>query len=193
MARKCYKCDKLHVRKAYRHICDPCAVKDKKDGVLLCTKCSVNVKLLKNIDGFNNYAVPNKVVKVDHTKADERKKALEEALDKLKLRERKMIERKIEMCLIKFDYKTLTFVHCEPEEKEFDVTTVLEEEDGGEDSLEDAVDEKRYKLEGVDSEDDDEMESKDAKEVEQIKGSSEKATLDTETKTPIESENPQIN
>lgn len=59
------------------------------------------------------------------------------------------------------------------------------------------MDEARYKLDGVDSEDeapsDEEMESKDAKEVEQIKGSSEKAELDTETNTLIESEDPQIN
>ncbi len=37
--RKCEKCEKTHVFKAYRIICDPCAFKDKKTGILYCTKC----------------------------------------------------------------------------------------------------------------------------------------------------------
>ena len=57
-AHKCQKCAKPVVTKAYRNICDFCAVKDKKEGISLCTKCGKNVKQLENAEGRNNYAIP---------------------------------------------------------------------------------------------------------------------------------------
>ena len=56
--RKCQKCSQPRITKAYRQICDICAVKDKKEGVVLCTKCCLNVKLMTNNAGQNNYANP---------------------------------------------------------------------------------------------------------------------------------------
>ena len=49
------------VLKAYRTICDPCAFSKKKDGILLCTKCTENVKnssgkILPNKEGNFAYA-----------------------------------------------------------------------------------------------------------------------------------------
>lgn len=66
--RKCEKCEKTHVFKAYRIICDPCAFKDKKTGVLYCTKCTLNVKLLTNAVGSHHYAVPHKRSKKEDEK-----------------------------------------------------------------------------------------------------------------------------
>ena len=61
---KCRKCDNPFVFKAYRNICDKCATQDKKQGVLSCTKCLVNVLA----DGGTGYAEPREVTKHDDAK-----------------------------------------------------------------------------------------------------------------------------
>ena len=57
-ARKCDKCSQKRIFKAYRLICDTCAVAKKDEGILLCTKCGVNVKTIPNALGKMHYAVP---------------------------------------------------------------------------------------------------------------------------------------
>lgn len=64
-ARKCNLCKQPRVIKAYRIICDGCALKDKANGVLLCTKCGVNVKTIENAVGNKHYAVPKFSTKKD--------------------------------------------------------------------------------------------------------------------------------
>lgn len=58
--------------KAYRVICDYCAVKDTKEGKALCTKCGHNVLELENAEGVKNYAIPG------HTTNKERRDAEKE-------------------------------------------------------------------------------------------------------------------
>ena len=89
-AHKCRICEKPCVIKAYRAICDICALKDKKDGKCLCTKCGLNVKDMQNAEGQNNYAVPGqKNRKTEEQKNVAHDAATEAALDGMKLREKR--------------------------------------------------------------------------------------------------------
>jgi hypothetical protein len=51
-------CDQKRIFKAYRLICELCATAKKEEGILLCTKCGVNVKTVPNNLGKMHYAVP---------------------------------------------------------------------------------------------------------------------------------------
>ena len=47
-------------------MCDGCALANKADGIILCTKCGVNVKTVLNANGNKHYAVPRSATKLDH-------------------------------------------------------------------------------------------------------------------------------
>ena len=73
---KCRKCENPFVFKAYRTICDICATEKKKEGVLLCTKCNINV-----LSEGGGYAEPLRVTKHDEAKEEIKIKEVEEALE----------------------------------------------------------------------------------------------------------------
>mmetsp|Transcript_8504 Transcript_8504/g.14314 ORF Transcript_8504/g.14314 Transcript_8504/m.14314 type:complete len:242 (-) Transcript_8504:104-829(-) len=118
--RKCAKCTEPRITKAYRQICDGCAVAGKKEGVLLCTKCNQNVLLLKNNQDQAHYAIPRKQSKEEEKKQEQHLDDLRKALDNLKLRQRKTIERKMENGEISFNNKKKAFMYCDDPEKEFE-------------------------------------------------------------------------
>ena len=69
------------INKAYRIICDVCAIEKRKEGVLLCTKCQVNVKQIPNADGAMTYANPVTTNKKDDEKYEKKVEEVKEALD----------------------------------------------------------------------------------------------------------------
>jgi hypothetical protein len=90
---------------------------NKKDGILLCTKCKCNVKLIDNKEGLKTYALPNHSSKADEMQLEKNEQAIEKALDLLKLRDRKNVERKITTGDVKYDHKIKKFVYVSDEEK----------------------------------------------------------------------------
>ena len=120
-ARKCRLCTKPVVIKAYRVICDACAIKDKKDGICLCTKCGLNVKDMQNAEGRNTYATPGQVSKKEEQKLAAEDAAVEAALEAMKLRERRQAERKLKAGEIKYSATKKRFVQCENEDVDFEL------------------------------------------------------------------------
>jgi hypothetical protein len=104
-ARKCEKCRVPRVVKAYRIICDGCALAKKAEGILLCTKCGVNVKTLVNAAGNKHYAVPKLSSKLEDELHEKKIEDVEVALSELKPRDRKRVERRIGAGEIKYSHK----------------------------------------------------------------------------------------
>ena len=119
--RKCRICVKPVVIKAYRVMCDACAVKDKKAGVCLCTKCGYNVITMQNASGLNAYATPGQVSKTEEQKLAAEEAAVEAALEAMKLRERRQVERKLNAGEIRYNAKKKCFVQCENESVDFEL------------------------------------------------------------------------
>ena len=92
--------------------------------------------------------------KADEAKADERRAELEDALEGLKLKSRRLVERKMKGEEIKYSYKKKTFVYCDDEEKEFEVKNRDDDQYGDEDDIASDDDEETKgeitKLENVD-------------------------------------------
>jgi hypothetical protein len=91
--------------------------------------------------------------KADEAKADERRAELDDALEGLKLKSRRLVERKMKAEEIKYSYKKKTFVYCEDEEKEFEVKNRDDDQYGDEDDIVSDDDETKgeiTKLENVD-------------------------------------------
>jgi len=128
--RACRICEKPHVIKAYRALCDFCATKDKQEGICLCTKCGENVKQMTNAEGRNHYATPGQTSKKEEGKADKQDAAVEEALDAMKLRERRQVQRKLEAGEVKYNKTKKCFVKVENEDAIYEVD---EEGDGSSD------------------------------------------------------------
>lgn len=94
---KCNMCHKPLVLKAYRTICDMCSQKGP-DGQKrkLCTKCCCDVKQFENADGQKGkYAVPRQESAKDEKAFEKEAQDIENALEGLKLRQRKTVERKL--------------------------------------------------------------------------------------------------
>ena len=145
-AKKCHKCTKPFVLKAYRTICDICAVKDKKDGVLLCTKCCHNVKIMDQFGivgsekyGKGQYARVDRPTKKDDAKLEKEIAEVEEALSEYKLRARRHVERKIQNGEVRFSHTKKVFVYTGDEDREFQIDNKDDAEYGVEehDSMED--------------------------------------------------------
>jgi hypothetical protein len=115
--RKCETCKKPSIFKNYRLICDSCAVAKKEEGILLCTKCKINVRTIQNRDGKNSYAKPSKPSKNEEVKYEKDVNEIQDALDHMKLRDRKNIERKIKSGDVRYDLKVKKFVYVSEEEK----------------------------------------------------------------------------
>ena len=129
--RKCETCKKPSIFKNYRLICDGCAEKGKADGILLCTKCKVNVRTVPNAEGQMKYAKPANSSKLEEIQYEKHVDEIEKALESLKLRDRKGIERKIKSGDVKYDRKLKKFVYIDDEDKVLDQRNKggVEEED----------------------------------------------------------------
>jgi hypothetical protein len=118
-------------------MCDGCALANKADGILLCTKCGTDVKKIENAAGNKHYAVPRMTTKFDDVKLEEREEKMADALESLKLRDRKNIERKMETGEIKYSHKLNAFVYTDDETKQVE----LRAKTGNDDDYDDESDE----------------------------------------------------
>jgi hypothetical protein len=73
---------------------------------------------MENNEGKNTYAKPNHTSKAEEAQYEKSVEAIEKALDSLRLRDRKNIERKITTGDVKYDPKIKKFVYITDEEKE---------------------------------------------------------------------------
>lgn len=131
--RKCDSCNKPNIIKAYRMICEGCATAKKHEKILLCCKCRGNVREMVNAEGNNGYGVAKPRKQFDRfmnayaTPLEERKHAAETdnvaiALDSLKLRERKKVEREIRAGNVTFSQSKKKFVYTgNDEEVEYEI------------------------------------------------------------------------
>lgn len=97
------------------------------DGCKICTKCACPV--------IGHYATPRTLSKADEAKNEDRRLAVEEALAGLKLKSRRLVERKMKNDEIKYSHQKKTFVYCEDEDKEFEVKNRDDDQYGDEDDL----------------------------------------------------------
>ena len=75
-------CEKLHVFKAYRSICDQCSQEGKDGKRKLCTSCGVDVRTLTNANGqLGKYAETRDESVVDEKRYEEEVDECEAAFD----------------------------------------------------------------------------------------------------------------
>jgi hypothetical protein len=86
------------------------------------------------------YANPRTISKADEAKAELRRAEKADALDSLKLRSRRTVERKMELDEIKYSYAKKTFVYVEDEDKVFEVTKLDDGDDYGDEGFSDKND-----------------------------------------------------
>jgi hypothetical protein len=75
------------------------------------------VKLIDNKEGLKTYAKPDHSSKAEEMQHEKNAQEIEKALDALKLRDRKNVERKMNTGDVKWDYKIKKFVYVSDEEK----------------------------------------------------------------------------
>ena len=104
---RCNKCQEKNIIKAYRAICDRCALKDKDNK--LCTKCEQPVE--------GEYAEYKVGKKAEHLQQVELEIEMDEVLQKLRERCKKTVLRKIETGEVTFDKKRKIFKYKDTDEE----------------------------------------------------------------------------
>lgn len=113
-------------------ICDGCATVNKHDKIVLCTKCRGNVREMTNADGNSGYGVAHKRKEFDRfmnayatpiidRKHEAEKEEVVKALDSLKLRERKTVEREMKANNVRYSHTIKKFVYTGAEEQEYEL------------------------------------------------------------------------
>lgn len=115
---KCNICQQRTIIKAYRTICDDCALHSQPDA-RLCTKCGVNTLAvdIETGEAGEGYAEVEISRKTRTEERDKLEQEMDEVLKKLRERCKRTVLRKIETGEVTFDPKRKIFIYKDTEEE----------------------------------------------------------------------------